>query len=501
MSGPVRTEGMWKMRLRTKGLITFAALVLYAVVVVLFLAHERERLLLATLALEEVYSEERALDRVAQAALHAKIRFEEMIRSGQITTSMVDDVQADVQHVQAGLVALGKYKTTATLQVQKLQDGIEVLRANRSRSELEALRARADYIESRMEHELRLVDSRHRALWSDYRSVYTRLTWLVLISGLFGAIAAGAVVALFFTRLTRDIDRLKARALSVVDGYRGEGLNIKRGDEVGDLGRAINQMQVELHRHEQQAEVMREQQFHREKMAALGSLAAVVAHEINNPVAAIEGIARAMCHEERLHPVRGENERVRPELIMRHTRAISVISRQLAEMTAPSPPDPGLTDLNGLIRQTCNFASYDPRLRGIRLVQDLDASLPAVWCVADHVNQVLLNLIINAADALEGVTDREPYIGVRTQCSDREIRLTVADNGRGMDETLRAHVFQEFFTTKPPERGRGIGLFLCKTLVERGGGRIEIESAPNAGTSVIIHLPTTVVQAAPSSYA
>ena len=101
-----------------------------------------------------------------------------------------------------------------------------------------------------------------------------------------------------------------------------------------------------------------------------------------------------------------------------------------------------------------------------------------------------MNLLINAADALEGVTAREPTIRVATRGAAGEVgMLTVRDNGHGMDAATLARAFEEAFSTKPADKGRGLGLFLCKTLLERDGGRIGIDSTPGSGTTVTVHLP------------
>lgn len=116
--------------------------------------------------------------------------------------------------------------------------------------------------------------------------------------------------------------------------------------------------------------------------------------------------------------------------------------------------------------------------------------MPAAWAVPDHVTQVVMNLLLNAADALAEAPDADSHIVVSTGVAGELVRLEVADNGCGMAPEVLARAFDEAFTTKPVGRGSGIGLFMCKALVERGGGRIAIASAPGAGTRVEVDLPT-----------
>jgi two-component system NtrC family sensor kinase len=117
--------------------------------------------------------------------------------------------------------------------------------------------------------------------------------------------------------------------------------------------------------------------------------------------------------------------------------------------------------------------------------------------VADHLPQVRLKLFINAADAMEQTPrDGTARIEVGTATVGGEIRLTVTDTGHGMTPEVMARAFDESFTTKPVGRGRGIGLFLCKTLTEQAGGRIELDSKVDLGTTVSVFLPRTTAVAA-----
>src|SRR5262249_49939186 len=147
-----------------------------------------------------------------------------------------------------------------------------------------------------------------------------------------------------------------------------------------------------------------------------------------------------------------------------------------------------LLDLNALARSTCNLLSYDKRLRGIATEVDLDTQIPAVIGVPDHLTQVLINLLLNAADALAGVHDRPRRITVRTRQVAGSVELLVIDNGCGMPPAVLERAFEEAFTTKPRGAGTGIGLFMCKALINAGGGAIELASLPNAGTTVTVRL-------------
>ena len=225
-------------------------------------------------------------------------------------------------------------------------------------------------------------------------------------------------------------------------------------------------------------------------MAAVGSLAAAVAHEINNPIAAIQGVAesiRGNCENSHCGNL---GTHCHPDMILTHTRRIAQITRQLADLTSARSVEAEWVDLNSLLRSTASFVSFDRRLRHSRLDLELDPAVPAVWSVPDHITQVAMNLVLNAADAIAEVTGREGRVAIATRPNGEFVRFEVSDNGTGMEPGVLARAFEEAFTTKPAGRGSGIGLFMCKTLIERAGGRIAIASRPGEGTRVEVDLPT-----------
>lgn len=334
-------------------------------------------------------------------------------------------------------------------------------------------------------------DVRNRKQWllEDYRNTHTRLTveWIMFFLAGLGFLSG--LMMFFFRHLAADILRAQERATEIVRGYRGDPLRVTREDELGDLIAAVNNMQDELRKRETQIELGRQQQFHKEKMAAIGSLAAAVAHEINNPLAAIAGIAQAMVDEEHERGCALKGAVCHPQLVMEQASRVMQITRQIGEFSVPQSQVPELIDINGLVRSTCNFVSFDRRFRRLELVQKLDANLPAIHAVADHVVQVLMNLLINAADALENCTNRPPRIVVATDLNDASVRVSVSDNGCGIAPENIDKVFIEHFTTKAPGRGSGLGLALCRSLIGDAGGDITIDSSLGSGTTVTIVLP------------
>lgn len=332
--------------------------------------------------------------------------------------------------------------------------------------------------DSMREHKQVLIDR--------YRKTFDSLSLIWSFTAAVGVVFLGSLVMIFVTRLAWDIKRVQDRALAVVEGYRGVSLVVTRHDELGALMEAVNKMQFELRQNELQMELIRQQRFHKEKMVAVGSLAAVVAHEINNPLSAIVGVAQSMVD------MRGGDEATyiaQSAIILEQARRVIGITGQISEFSRPQSIDPELLDLNNLIRNTAKFISFDRRFGRADMELNLDPNISAVYAVADHLTQVIMNLLINAVDAGEGRVTPKLRIVVSTNQRDGEVVIAVADNGVGMSAATQSRVFEEFFTTKPVGKGSGIGLAVSKSLIESAGGHIEIESHLHVGTTVSIHLP------------
>lgn len=451
--------------LRGKGMLAVAALFLYFIVASLVVESQRARITDTVEELERAHAEEDRMARVNNSLAQAIIATNE--RYYRVAGRDFADVTVAAETVRDGMTALVPHFPYLAPIVARIgapavteRDGLLDLR--------EALHEAA----AAMDRATLQVRGRRGELNALYRARFDQVSMISMGMSIAGMLVFGAVLLLFLTRLGWDLKRLQERALAVVKGYRGPGLAVTRDDEIGALMRSVNHMQQELIEREVQVEMARAQEFHREKMAAVGALAAQVAHEINNPIAVITGLAEA-CGE---------------RAIAEQARRVAAITRQIAEMSSPQPAERQLTDLNGLVENACALARYDTRLRKVQLELALDRGLPAVQAVGDHLTQVLMNLISNAADAIAeaGVPGR---IQVATQLHGGAVLLAVSDNGAGMDARTRACAFDDFFTTKPKGKGCGIGLALSRRLLRQAGGDITLESQPGQGARVTVRLP------------
>ena len=475
-----------RVSLRTKGIVAFVILVLYVVLTGFMVAQQRATLGTIVGQQRSLYAVEEALARVNSAVAYAILNVHDAYAKANSRTTP-DTIALDVEAVQAGLEGFSERYPVMQPWISRLGRSVAAVRTDWGSGSLVDLRENLHQLVVQLDAVTTEVRDRQHALSENFRIVYDSITLTSLVMGLIGVVIFGSVVMLFFSRLVWDIRKLQARAMEVVKGYRGGPIEVTRHDELGSLMQSINRMQAELRERERQLEIARQQHFHHEKMAAIGSLAAAIAHEVNNPIAAITGVAEAI-HDTQNTAACGTG-RCRPELILEQTRRISHITRQLAQMTAPYSPEPQLFDFNALVRSTCDFVRYDKRFRGIELNLDLDAQVPAIHAVADHLTQVLMNLLINAADATGSIAGRKPSITVKTESSNGEVVLVVADNGCGMDGETLPRAFDEAFTTKPPGKGSGLGLFMCRSLIAAEGGRIELDSESGRGTRASVHLP------------
>ncbi len=481
-------RALHRLSLRAKGGLTLIGLVIYVILVGTVISHSRDKQLLMVEELERTHRREEMLVQVNMAVARAILTLNDNYNAPEPATA-VQPVGIEIEAVQSNLSGLKSDFPAVDANIAALQAALDHLRDTPSRGDMAVLRNELHDLVGVLDGITSGARATKERLLAGYRVVQDTVTLEIIVFSLVGLIVLGAVTALFFTQLAWDIRNVAARAIAIVHGYRGQHLPISRGDEVGELMEALNNMQTELREREAQLELSRQQHFHKEKMAAVGSLAAQLAHEINNPIAAIAGVAQSISDVRQTHHCPNQGVVCQPELIMEQAKRVALITRQIAEFTSPQSAEPQLLDLNGLVRSTCNFVSYDRRFKHIELRTDLDLQLSAINAVGDHLTQVLMNLLINAADAMEGVRGRKPTITVGTRAAADGVVLTVEDNGHGMSDEVRSRAFDEFYTTKSVGKGSGLGLALCKNLVETCGGSIHLDSRPAAGTTVTIELP------------
>lgn len=471
-----------------KGFSTLMGLLVYFLVVTVVITYERYSLMRAVQDLEQTHLQEERQVSLNQTVARAILTVNDNYFAPNVD-SAAQMLALEIEAVLAGMRKLVDRYPILADDIATMEQSDKQLVLQPSRATIAEIRTAFQRLVVDLDIITSDLRNRKQRLLTDYRHTYDRVTieWMMFMVGGLGIF--GGLGLIFFRRLVLDIDTVRERAIDIVRGFRGAPLTITRGDEMGALMEAINVMQKELRERETQLEIGRQQQFHKEKMAAVGSLAAAVAHEINNPLSAIVGIAESISAQQDERGCTKSGSLCQPRLILEQATRVMQITRQISEFSVPQSPEPELIDINGLIRSTCGFVSFDRRFRRIELAQTLDPNLPAVLAVADHMVQVMMNLLLNAADAIESTHPSEPTIEVSTQHMPDHIAIHVCDNGGGIAPEIQAKVFDEGFTTKPTGRGSGLGLALCRTLINQTGGTIRLESRPREGTTFSIILP------------
>jgi two-component system NtrC family sensor kinase len=255
---------------------------------------------------------------------------------------------------------------------------------------------------------------------------------------------------------------------------------------MGLLAASFNEMSRKMAADIDQLRELNEQLIRTEKLAAAGTLAAGVAHEVNNPLASISSLIQIL--QTRPFTEEGAAEhREMLRLISQQIARITQVLRDMMDFARTRPPLRTSLDINRIIEASIRLASFDKDFQKLRLNTALDRDAPQVLADADQLQQVLLNLLLNARDAMPD--GGELHIRTRYERLAEELTIEVTDTGTGIAPENRAHVFDPFFTTKPAGTGTGLGLAVCYGIITAHGGRIEMLSNNGRGTRVRVALP------------
>lgn len=295
-------------------------------------------------------------------------------------------------------------------------------------------------------------------------------------------IGNSVLTAVYVETLIRPIISLNERMKRAGRGDFSVRSDDRRGDEVGELAAAFNGMMDELEEAQHRDAVRQSQLAHTEKMAAIGMLAAGVAHEVNNPLAGI------LACSENLDSALDEPETVRKYigLIRDGLRRIERTIQNLLDFSRAREMKLEPTSINHNIHHVLEMTSYQLRRSNIEVKLELDPGNPTL--LADHfqMEQLFLNLIINASRAMpEGGT-----LTLRSMVDRGEVLVEVEDTGEGIPPEIRDKIFNPFFTTREVGEGTGLGLTVSDTIVRSHGGRLEVESEVGRGSIFRLHLPS-----------
>jgi two-component system NtrC family sensor kinase len=311
-------------------------------------------------------------------------------------------------------------------------------------------------------------------------------------------ITIAIVIAETLTRPLRHMARLARR---VADGDYAVEIQVNSRDEVGRLAESFNSMTARLsevlgelrdwtrtleekvQQRSRELQGMQKQLMQSEKLASLGKLAAGVAHEINNPMTGI--LTNASLLLEDLPPDDPRREDL--ETIVNETIRCRRIVKGLLDFARQSQPEKKRVLINEIVRNSLALLRNQASFRNIEIVEELDPYLPEIFADPNQIQQVFVNILINAAEAM----NQNGRIRVASKRADRvgeQVEVAISDTGPGIPPDAVSKLFDPFYTTK--STGTGLGLAVSYGIVQSHGGTIEVDSEPGYGATFIVRLPT-----------
>ncbi len=258
-------------------------------------------------------------------------------------------------------------------------------------------------------------------------------------------------------------------------------------------GIVVNSRDItERKRVEEELQRQRESRHQSEKLADMGTLLAGVAHELNNPLAVVMGYSGML--EQALGD--GPHARRAEKIVKAADRCVRIVRNFLA-LARQHRPERKEVRLNQIIEEAVELLAYPLRVDDVEVALRLANDPPVLWADPNQLHQVLVNLITNAHQAMHSAPPpRRLVITSRVDAAGARVSLEVADTGPGIPSEIRQRIFEPFFTTKPEGQGTGLGLSLCRGIVEAHGGAIRVETEPGRGATFIVELPVVAPPAA-----
>lgn len=307
---------------------------------------------------------------------------------------------------------------------------------------------------------------------------------VLLIAGAGAVAICGVVIVVLVTTIQRPMVELQEQIERVGEGDLTASVSFsKRNDEIGDLGRNFNQMVEQLRESREEIEHLHRTQMSRaEHFATLGELATGLAHEIRNPLAGIAGVIEIVGRDlPATSPAKAVVKDVREEIAQ-----INRILTDLLGTARPRASEMRPSDLNTTVEHAVMLARQQVLSKPIKIEFTPSTDLLEVEHDSDQVHQVLLNLLLNSVQAIEG--SGLVRVAVFGKEDGEDAVITVSDTGRGIPPEHLPNIFRPFYTTKG--NGTGLGLSLARRIVEEHHGRIEVESSSGKGTTFSVTLPT-----------
>jgi signal transduction histidine kinase len=306
---------------------------------------------------------------------------------------------------------------------------------------------------------------------------------VLIVAGAGAVVICGVSIGVLAYLIQRPMVELQEKMARISAGNLGVAVTFsRRNDEIGDLGRNFNYMVQQLRESRKEIETMHRTQMSRaEHLATLGELATGLAHEIRNPLAGIAGVIEIIGRD--LPPTSPAREMVKD--VRMEINQINRILTDLLETARPHPPQMMRSNLNTTVEHAVMLARQQVLSQPIKIVLEPAASLPEVEHDSDQIHQVVLNLLLNAVQAIDGTGTVRVSIGAQEDCA----RIAVTDTGRGIPEPQLPQIFRPFYTTRG--NGTGLGLSLVRRIVEEHHGHVSVTSEVGKGSTFEVLLPFT----------
>ena len=331
----------------------------------------------------------------------------------------------------------------------------------------------------------------------------------MLIYTLIALIDISLLSWLFVWRLVgQPIKRLKSGTKELADGNLGYQLEVDSTDEAGELATSFNRMSMQLRsaneeivawartleeRVDQKTRELKrahEQVLHIEKMATIGKMAAVVAHEINNPLSGILTYAKLIRKWIERGQVQVEKRAEAEQclgLIADESRRCGDLVKNLLTFSRTSPMNRQSTDVNTVVNRSVKLIAPQMEMKNVEVHADLAPDLPRVLCDPGQIEQVVLALSMNALDAMPHGGNL--WVASRMRPDTQGIEIEVRDDGSGIPDDILPQIFEPFLTTKDNAKSVGLGLAVSQNIIERHSGNIEVQSKLGKGTTFTVTLP------------
>ena len=349
-------------------------------------------------------------------------------------------------------------------------------------------------------------ESLHMFVWQDSSEIYAPARSLLVGVAIAGLLSISLLVAMGYfasRRIVKPIQKLRQEARLIAAGNLDQPLIIKTDDEIGELASEFEKMRLQLRQHigsleekvEERTQKLIESQDEKErvmgqliqteKMAAVGTLASGIGHEINNPLYVIAGLAEAIRDEKDLTTC---NEYGRD--ILKHGKEISAIVKNLSGYTRPaSQNELEKVDVHEKLEKAVSMVKL-ALLDDLVEIRQNFAPVAEIYAQPEEIGQVFFNIIRNGVQAMAGAG----IIELATSLEKENICIRIKDNGKGIKAEHLGKIFDPFFTTKGPDEGEGMGMYVVQNIIQKYNGTINLESQEGEGTEFTIRFPAAVIE-------